>query len=568
MINSPIEEIRNRLDIVDLVREYVKLEKAGVNYRALCPFHSEKTPSFFVNPVRQRWHCFGSCSEGGDIFSFVMKIEGVEFADALRILAAKTGVELKKQDPKIRSERQRVYEICEWANRFYEDKIKSRSDVTDYLKKRGIGQDEIKLWRIGYAPDSWDDLIIFLRDKGYSGEEVMQAGLAGRREGSSKHYNRFRGRIIFPIFDFSSQPIGFGGRLFEEDGKKRDEAKYLNTPNTILYNKSKVLYGLDKAKIDIRKNDFCILTEGYTDVIMSHKAGLTNTVSTSGTALTEDQLAVIKRYSDNLVTAFDMDEAGGSATDKGVDMAIAQGFNVKVASLLPGLDPADMILKNPEDWIRSVKESISIMDFRFERAFSDKDPSDPEDRKKIASELLPKIAIIFNDIERGSWVQKLAHRLGVREEDVLSEMGKIKKDEPYRSHSPAPKITRSREELIEERLLMIFSTHSELLKEFTEEELLSEKGQRIIKALKSNETKGEEKEVIDFLIMKMEVEEIDIDIEEDFNQCWNELRSVVLKKKLKEISNKIREAEAKRDDLKIEELTKEFNVITQSLSNR
>ena len=215
-----------------------------------------------------------------------------------------------------------------------------------------------------------------------------------------------------------------------------------------------------------------------------------------------------------------------------------------------------MILKNPEDWIRSVKESISIMDFRFERAFSDKDPSDPEDRKKIASELLPKIAIIFNDIERGSWVQKLAHRLGVREEDVLSEMGKIKKDEPYRSHSPVPKITRSREELIEERLLMIFSTHSELLKEFTEEELLSEKGQRIIKALKSNETKGEEKEVIDFLIMKMEVEEIDIDIEEDFNQCWNELRSVVLKKKLKEISNKIREAEAKRDDLKIEELTK------------
>ncbi len=566
MLNSPIDEIKNKLSIVDVVREYVKLEKAGVNYRALCPFHSEKTPSFFVSPGRQRWHCFGSCSEGGDIFNFIMKIEGVEFGDALRILATKAGVELKKQDPKIRSERQKIYEICEWATRFFQRNV---GVVLEYLSKRGIGEEEVKEWRIGYAPESWDDLIFFLGEKGYSGEEVAKAGLAGRKDGSSKYYNRFRGRIIFPIFDLNSQPIGFSGRIFETGGEERKEAKYLNTPNTILYDKSRVLYGLHRAKINIRKRDFCILTEGYTDVIMSQKVGFSNTVSASGTALTQDQLGIIKRYTDNLVMAFDMDDAGGLATQKGIEIAQSMDFNIKVAIMPKGSDPADIILKSTDEWKNVIGGAVSIMDFYFQRAFAGKDSSIPENKKKIATELLPKIAKIPSDIERSSWIQRLAFDLGVKEDAVIDAMRKIKTDSPLRQASVGKKEVReSRKNILEERFLMLVAVDQTLLKNFSkeDEQLFSEEGLKIITSLRSGE-ETETKERIEYLRMKMDIEGEGIDIEKEYKECLKELRSIVLKSRLKEISEKIREAEAKKDIKMTEELTKEFNSVSQALNN-
>ncbi len=574
MLNSPIDEIKNRLSVTDVVREYVKLEKAGVNYRGLCPFHSEKTPSFFVNPGRQRWHCFGACSEGGDIFGFIMRMEGVEFGDALRILAAKAGVELKKQDPKIKSERQRIYEICEWATRFFQKQLESDAgkQVSEYLLKRGIGSEEIGEWRIGYAPDSWDDLVSFLTEKGYSGEEIVKAGLAGRKEGSSKCYNRFRGRIMFPIFDLSSQPVGFGGRIFEIGGEERKEAKYLNTPNTLLYDKSKVLYGLHRAKMDVRKNDACILTEGYTDVIMSHKTGVTNTVSSSGTALTQEQLAIVKRYTDNLITAFDMDDAGGSATQKGIDMALSMDFNVKVVLMPRNLDPADIILKDSEEWKKAVKESVSITDFHFQRAFSEKDASLPENKKKIAAELLPKIARISSDIERSSWIQKLARELGVREEAVIDEMKKIRTGSSSRPIAVGEnRVRKSRKEMLEERFLMLVAVNPAPLKKLSDddENLFSEDNRKIITSLKSEkqESSPEIKEKIEYLAMKMEAEGDDLETKEEYDNCLCELRSIVLKERLKDISNRIREAEAKKDVAKTEELTKEFNSVSRALNN-
>ncbi len=571
MLNSPIDEIKNRLDVADVVREYVKLEKAGINYRALCPFHSEKTPSFFVNPSRQRWHCFGSCSEGGDIFKFIMKIEGVEFADALRILAAKAGVELKRQDPKIRTERQKTYEICEWAARFFEKQTEGRTgkSALEYLSKRGIGDVEVKEWRIGYAPDSWDDLISFLSDKGYSGEDVASAGLAGKKEGSSKYYNRFRGRIMFPIFDINYQPVGFGGRIFDTGGEERKEAKYLNTPNTVLYDKSRALYGLNRAKMEIRKKDSCVLMEGYTDVIMSHKTGINNAVSASGTALTRDQLSIIKRYTENLVTAFDMDDAGGSATQKGIDLALSMGFNVRVVLMPSNLDPADMILKDPKSWEKVVKEAVSVMDFFFQRAFSGKDPSIPENKKKIAANLLPEIARISNDIERHSWIQKLARDLRVSEDAVITEMKKIKRFSPEKAAMERKIVRKSRKEMLEERFLMLVAGKPSLLKNVSEEEekSFSEENRKIISFLKSGdkEVPAEIKEKIECLAMKMEIEEEGIKVDEESLQCLCELRSLDLKAKLKEISDKIREAEAKKDFKVTEELTKEFNSISRSL---
>jgi len=268
MISSPIDEIKNRLDIVEVVGSYIKLKKAGANYRALCPFHSEKKPSLFVSPARQIWHCFG-CGAGTSAFDFVMKIEGVEFGDALRILAKKAGVELKREDPRVRTERQRLYGICELACRFFGRQLEKSSTgkaTQKYLLGRGITQKSIKKWRLGYAPDIWQALSDFLVSKGYKREEIAKAGLALKSEKTQNYYDRFRGRIIFPIFDFNSQVIGFGGRLlsthhpFSPPTRPKEEipsevAKYINTPNTLIYDKSRVLYGLDKAKIAIRKKD-------------------------------------------------------------------------------------------------------------------------------------------------------------------------------------------------------------------------------------------------------------------------------------------------------------------------
>ncbi|PJA02254.1 hypothetical protein COX73_01725, partial [bacterium (Candidatus Gribaldobacteria) CG_4_10_14_0_2_um_filter_36_18] len=284
MLGSPIEEIKSKLDIVELIGSYIKLQKTGINYRALCPFHSEKKPSFFVSPSRQIFKCFG-CGKFGDVFKFVMEIEGLEFGDALRVLAKRTGVELRKQDPKLKTERKRLYDIMELACRFFERQLKESKtglEVKKYLLERGINEESIKKWRLGYAPNTWQSLSDFLVSKGYEREEVVRAGLAikkeqdfsaNQRESASTSYDRFRGRIIFPVFDLNSQVIGFGGRIFSinqrsypcppealpsGDGRRAPEsasteAKYINTPNTLLYNKSWVLYGLNFAKVEVRR---------------------------------------------------------------------------------------------------------------------------------------------------------------------------------------------------------------------------------------------------------------------------------------------------------------------------
>ena len=275
---NEIEEIKSRLNIVDVVQSYLKLEKAGINYRACCPFHSEKTPSFFVSPARQMWHCFGGCNEGGDIFKFVMKIENIEFIDALRILANRAGVELKSRQgdawQKNKSERQILLNLCEIGTRFFEAYLKKSAkgkEANEYLLKRGLTQETIEAWRIGYAPEAWSHLSDFLVSRGYKREDIVKSGLAISKD-QNKFFDRFRSRIIFPIRGFNGETIGFTGRIFGNTDE--NEAKYLNTPNTLLYDKSQALFGIDKAKIEIRKSDFCILVEGNVDCIMSHQAGL------------------------------------------------------------------------------------------------------------------------------------------------------------------------------------------------------------------------------------------------------------------------------------------------------
>ncbi len=436
-MDPQIEEIKNKLNIVDIVGSYVKLSKTGVNYRGVCPFHSEKGPSFFVSPTRQMWHCFG-CGAGSSIFDFIMKIEGIEFGDALRILAAKAGVELKKENPQIVSERKKLYEICDLACSFFEKQLGNSAygkEAKEYLLKRGIKEETIKKWRLGYSPDTWQGLSDFLVGRGYAREEIVKAGLAVQSDKGNNPYDRFRGRIIFPIFDLNSQVIGFGARIFKQADAK-ETAKYINTPQTMLYDKSNILYGINYAKLAIRKNNQCVLTEGYTDAIMCHQAGFENTVAVSGTALTPRHLSVLKRYSDNLLLSFDMDLAGDTATKRGINLAESQGFNIKVIDTYSGAkDPAEIILENPENWKKSVENARTIMDFYFDSAFKKFDKNDPKQKKEIGRIILPAIKRIQNKIEQSHWVQKLVEKLDVSQEAVLEELKNIKTENNYSAQS-------------------------------------------------------------------------------------------------------------------------------------
>jgi DNA primase len=427
-MDSQIEEIKNKLNAVDVVGSYIKLTKTGINFRGICPFHSEKGPSFFVSPARQMWHCFG-CGKGGDIFEFVKDIEGVEFGDALRILASKAGVELKRENPKIISERKKLYEICDLACSFFEKQLGNSAygkDAKEYLLKRGIKEETIKKWRLGYSPDTWQGLSDFLVGRGYTRDDIVLAGLAVKSDKGNNPYDRFRGRIIFPIFDSNSQVIGFGARIFKETDKK-ETAKYINTPQTMLYDKSNVLYGINNAKVSIRKSNQCVLTEGYTDAIMCHQAGFENTVAVSGTALTPRHLTTLKRYTDNLLLAFDMDLAGDNATKRGINLAESQGFNIKVIDTYSGAkDPAEIILENPENWKESVEKARTIMDYYFDSAFIKRDKNNPKDKKEIGAIILPAIKRLQNKIEQSHWVQKLVDKLGVTQEAILEELKNTK----------------------------------------------------------------------------------------------------------------------------------------------
>ncbi|MCJ7786793.1 DNA primase, partial [Patescibacteria group bacterium] len=588
--------------IVEVIGSYIKLQKAGANYRALCPFHSEKRPSFFVSPARQIWHCFGGCSLGGDMFKFVMKIEGVEFGDALRILAQKAGVELKRQTPEYKewqTERNRLYEVCDLATKFFEKQIeesKTGKEAKKYLLDRGIKEESIKKWRVGYAPDVWQGLADFLTSRGYGQEEIEKAGLGLSSEKGS-FYDRFRGRIIFPVFDLNSQVIGFGGRVFKEKDQK-EIAKYVNTPNTLLYDKSRVLYGLNKAKGEIRKRDSCILVEGYTDVIMVSQAGNANVAATSGTALTPYQLKILKRYSENLLTAFDMDIAGDTATKRGVDLAQDRGFNIKVITMPQASDPADIISKSPKDWEKLVGEAKSILDFYFKTTFALSDPKTPEGKREISKILLPVIKRIPNKIEQAFWIQELAKKLEVKEESVEEELKKTKDLPSVYSGSEEGSEgkenllelkKKTRKELLEEQILTFILKSPENLDLIAKKEIsffspqisqiltYFKKSQdfpalssfhgtpRQIKALKKN-LPLELIDLINYLSLKAEVGELDLpDPKEEFKNCLKEIRILEIKNKLGQFSRNIKKAEEEKDLPKIKKLLGEFNSHSKSL---
>ncbi len=489
------EEIKQKLDIVDVIREYIQLKPAGVNFRAPCPFHNEKSPSFVVSPEKQIWHCFG-CGKGGDLFSFIMEHEGLNFSEVLRILAPKAGVTLKQYDPKMSSQRNRLLDILDLSRKFYYEKLINSpiaQNARDYLKMRGLSEAEIDEWQIGYSPDSWDDLLNYLKSKGFRDPEIMLSGMIIKKEGTNRFYNRFRSRVMFPINDINGNPVGFSARITPEKEEQEKMGKYINSPQTLIYDKSKVLFGLDKAKQEIKKKTEVIIVEGQMDVVTAHQHGFKNVVAQSGTALTKEQIKLINRYTSNLTFALDFDKAGQMATGKGddvikdfdyaevkgqdrfgrvknyIDPLLSHNINIKVIEVPNGKDPDECIRNNPKDWELAVNNAKPIMQYYFDSIFSSIDSTSIENRRKIAQKLLPKIAKIGNAIEKDYWIKVLSEKLDVGENSLRETINNsIKNKKVYTSDLPEKKekkqeIPKSREEMLSELFLALIIKFPKLI---------------------------------------------------------------------------------------------------------
>jgi len=434
MAGSDVEKIKARLNIADVVGQYVPLKKAGRNYTARCPFHKERTPSFFVSPERGTYMCFG-CGEKGDAFSFVQKMEGSDFPTVLAQLAEKAGVTLEHRAPKRPEDKQKeehLREVCEDAAVFFEAKLAERKDVQEYLRKRGVEPTTKAVWRLGYAPAAWEELSKHLFAKGFSKEHIVEAGFAIRSEKKpGEIFDRFRGRIIFPIMDTGGRVVAVSGRYFEKVHGSRDDdepAKYVNSPETLLFKKSRILYGFDRAKQAIRKADCILLVEGQFDLILAHQSGLPFTVALSGTALTQEHLSLLGRFSKRLILALDADQAGLRSGLKSTIMALKDGFEVKVPTFPEGKDPADLAGQNSELLKAAIRTSKPAVEF-FLDAVRDSLPvgrhgDDRAYERLVEAQVLPLIAALKSRIEQAHFVSLVAARLKVPEDAVMAEVAK------------------------------------------------------------------------------------------------------------------------------------------------
>lgn len=431
---NEIEDIKRKIDIVDLISQYLTIKKSGANYKAPCPFHREKTPSFMVSPEKQIYKCFG-CNEGGDIFSFVMKMEGLEFVEALRMLADRAGIVLsksksKEEYKKEKDTKSRIYKINELSAKVFHKLLlesKTAEEARNYLEKRGLKQKTINNFLLGYAPEK-PILREFLQKRGFGQNEIKSAGSP----------DKFFKRIMFPIFDVMGNPVGFTGRVLNPEV----QPKYLNTPESPIFHKSRILYGLDRAKAEIKLQKSCIVVEGQMDVVLSHQARVENVVAASGTALTSEHLTILGRYSNNILFAFDADSAGSLAQKKAIELTIVHELNAKIITLPSGIkDPGEAVEKDPKIWVESAKKTVPAVEWIIKQTFqrpsldSARDKGTREqgpgnlsgqEKKEIAKEVLPFIKIIPDKIEQNHYLKLLAKKLQVAEQIILDALERTK----------------------------------------------------------------------------------------------------------------------------------------------
>ncbi len=572
MADQMLQEIKDRLNVADVLSSYIQIKKAGPNFKALCPFHGEKTPSFQISPQKQIWHCFG-CHEGGDIFGFVMRYENVDFKEALKILAQKAGVQLpqyRPASPQEQTEKELLFRINDFAARYYHElliKDKRGAEALTYLKNRGLTLDTIKKWQIGFAPDDFHTLEQALGKKKIAPAMLVKAGVSAKNE-RGQIYDRFRGRVTFPIYNYNGETVGFSARILKDDGKS---AKYVNSPETLIYSKSKVLFGLNFAKNSVRKNDEAIVVEGQMDCIAAHQAGFTNVVASSGTALTSDQLDLLGRLTRTLKFCFDADAAGLEATKRSASMYMGRDYVIKIIELAGGKDPDDVIKNNPQDFKKQVADARLFLDFYIDKLFADFNSSSVQQKKLVAKEILPLIKLLTDPVEQDHYVKILAGKFNTQSKVLWEALDKIKKTTAPSTAASVNQVSAARvsqEAFLEKQLLggmLLYPDFASfLLKQASPDEFSDSIIRELVTKLGSGQAFEIKAEVVAKEALFM-VESQRDQLEGGSEQQLRELRKTFaifklagIKRQQQRLNMEIRQAETAGNKDQIHKLTEEF----------
>ena len=579
---NTLNEILSRIDIVELISEYLPLKRAGRGYTALCPFHHEKTPSFIVSQQKQIFHCFG-CQAGGNAFGFLMKYDRLEFPEAVETLAKKAGVLIPRDERQIKNQgiSQELHKINEIAADFYSNLLHSPEGAAalNYLKKRGMSPETIRAFRLGYAPDKWDGLLNYLRSKNIPLSLIEKAGLIIAKDNSG-YYDRFRQRVIVPISDVRNRIIAFGARVLDNS-----LPKYINSPETAVYSKSKTLFGLNLSKEAIITQDCAVIVEGYFDLIAPFQAGITNIAASCGTALTTEQARLLKRYSRNIVMIYDADDAGQSATMRSLELLVEEDMNVKVVRLEKGYDPDAYIRHSgPEEFRALILGAKDTVDYMLDTLKAKYDPADISQKARIASEILPLVAKFKNEILKSEYLKKLSRELGVSESSLTAEIKKTKTtgytDKRENSAGPRPAIRQAQSFCAESMLVKILLEENELIEHLREKILPKDfKDNRLSRIIARMFELSHDKEIarpqsllnhfneteISQTICELAASELPeiSDKLKLLNDCVNKIKEKSRKSKQEDLCEQIRLAQHSKDENRIYQLLNEFKFLTK-----
>lgn len=575
MSSDTAQLIKEKLDIVDFLKNYLELKPAGKNFKACCPFHQEKTPSFMISPERQTWHCFGTCGEGGDIIKFLMKYENIEFYDALKILAEKAGVELRSAGGQDFNSNNNLYRAMEEAKDFFKSNLAQADKVREYLKDRGLNQETIDEFEIGAAMDGSDLLTKHLIKKGFNIQDIEKAGLCLKTERGT-YWDRFRARIMFPIHNHVGKVVAFTGRIMP-GSENANVGKYVNSPETPIFQKSKILYGFDKTKNDIRQRHEAVMVEGQMDLLMIWQDGVKNVVATSGTALTDEHLTVLRRLADDLVLSFDSDEAGQAAAERAIDMANAHDFTVKLLVIDDAKlkDPADVVRASPGHILELVSKAKPAMEYYFHK-YMKNISEDLKIKKQIIRVVLGKIRGLASPIDRNHWLKELAHLAKISEEVLSEEMDALPKNSEIQKlpEKAAPeKIVQenSRQDVILQRLFgIILHLKSDLkilndhIKYFPE---------RYASAYREFTKPEEERssdiaELMGKISMRFSYNNQDMEmdsLEKEIGLLLRQLKLEYLKEKRQQLSDVIKELDRGGDEKKLHDAMNEYAEVSREL---
>ena len=568
-----IEDIRNKADIVKIVSEYVSIRKRGKNYLGLCPFHSEKDPSFTVSPEKQLFHCFG-CNEGGNVFAFIMKMENIGFAEAVEELGAKLGIDVPRASGKgpSRPDKDKYYQIMAMAAKFFQQRLQGEdgAGAREYLKQRGITERTVNAFGLGYAPAAWDELFKHLISRGVAPAQIEKSGLCLPREGKSGYYDRFRNRLLFPIFDPRNRVVAFGGRVLGNE-----EPKYLNSPDTLIYHKGETVYGLNISKDSIKKSKRAVLVEGNFDLITPFQAGISNIAATMGTALTVPQCKLLARYADTILLAFDADSAGGVAAERSIELLREQGLKVKVAELKKGKDPDDLVRnRGAESFRQCLANALPYLEFKIQRIFSRHDLKEIESRSRALREVAAALSREKDAFVQKEYAKLAAPFLRSDADTVLAEISRIGhyRKGPANSlrrvtRKPSSKVVEAEKNLIalaaqdkdllalvKEQMSVVDFNHAEA--RAVAELLLAadaEGAESISHFLLENLPGEEARKFLSRLLVSEHLSQEDKK-EEILNDCIEVIKQERLKNRIEDLKLEIREAERSGETGKVAEL--------------